>query len=121
VTAVSVAWPGGQAASVTRAPGIEVLAGVWVLAPSQGETARSPVVVSGTASVFEATVTWEVDRPDGTVVAHGIAMTPIAAPWRGPWSFTGSLPPGSYVVLAYAVSARHGSHTWPDSRTIAVR
>jgi hypothetical protein len=92
-----------------------------VLAPTQGATVSSPVTVSGTASVFEATVTWEVDRADGTRVAHGIAMAPIAAPGRGPWSVTVTLPPGTYVVTAYAVSAKDGSHTWPDTKRFVVR
>jgi len=121
VSSVTIDWPGGRAAALTRAAGIHVLASVWVLAPTQGADVRSPVTVSGTASVFEATVSWQVDRPDGTVVARGTAMTPIAAPARGPWSFTVSLPPGTYLVLAYAVSAKDGSHTWPDSKTFTVR
>lgn len=120
VQAVTVAYPGGRATAVVRAPGIQVLASVWVLAPAQGAAVSSPVTLSGTASVFEAVVSWEVDRADGTPVAHGSAMTPIAAPGRGPWAVTVTLPPGSYLVKAYAVSAKDGSHTWPDTKRFTV-
>jgi len=121
VRAVTVAWPGGQVAAATRAPDATVLASVWVLSPAQGAAVSSPVTLSGTASVFEATVTWEVDRADGAPVAHGFAMASIGAPGRGPWSVTVALPPGSYLLKAYAVSPKDGSHTWTDTKAFTVR
>lgn len=121
IRAVTVVYPGGQATSVVRAPTINVLASVWLLAPTDGSTVSSPVTLSGTASVFEATVSWEVDQTDGTVVAHGSAMAPIGAPGRGPWSTTVSLPAGTYVAKAYAISAKDGSVTWTDSKAFTVK
>ena len=121
VRAVTVVYPGGESTAVTRAPGIQVLASVWVLGPTQGATVSSPVTISGTAAAFEATVAWQVDRLDGTVAARGSAMTTIGAPGRGPWSTVLTLPPGTYVVRAYVVSAKDGSITWPDTKTFTIR
>jgi Immunoglobulin-like domain of bacterial spore germination/Sporulation and spore germination len=121
IHAVTVVYPGGQATAVVRSPALNVLASVWLLTPTDGSSVSSPVTLSGTASVFEATVNWEVDRADGTVVAQGSAMAPIGAPGRGPWSTTVTLPAGSYVAKAFAISAKDGSITWTDSKAFTVR
>jgi hypothetical protein len=115
---VTVVYPGGQSAATSRAPAVQTLASVWLLTPTGSTT--SPVTLSGTASVFEATVTWEVDTLSGTKVASGTAMATIGAPARGTWSVTVSLPPGKYVAKAYAVSAKDGSQTWPDTKVFSV-
>jgi hypothetical protein len=120
IHAVTVLYPGGRSIAA-RMPGLDVLASVWVLSPAEGASVASPVTIGGTASVFEATVTWEVDRPDGTVVAQGNAMAALGAPGRGPWSVQVPLAPGQYVVKAYAISAKDGSTTWPDTKTFTVR
>ncbi len=121
IRAVTVVYPGGQSTAVVRAPAVNVLASVWLLAPIDGSSVSSPVTLSGTASVFEAVVNWEVDRTDGTVVAQGSAMATIGGPGRGPWSTTVSLPAGSYVAKAFEISAKDGSVTWTDSKAFTVR
>jgi hypothetical protein len=121
VTAVSVTWPGGSVGPTARGAQWLVLAPVWVLTPVDGSTVRSPVTISGTASVFEATLSWEVDRPDGTKVRSGSAMATIGAPQRGTWSVSVPLPPGTYVVKALVYSAEDGRPTWVDSKTVTVR
>jgi hypothetical protein len=103
----------------TRGAAIDVLGIVWLLQPTLGATESSPVTLSGTAMVFEATVNWEVDRPDGTIVQSGNAMTPEAFV-NGPWSTTVQLPPGDYVAKAYEASAKDGSKTWIDSKPFTV-
>jgi hypothetical protein len=121
VTKVAVAYPGGSVAPTARAPQWRVLAPVWILTPASGSTVHSPVVVSGTASVFEATVAWEVDRTDGSKVTGGSTMASIGAPGRGTWSVTVPLPAGSYVVKAWETSMKDGRATWTDSKSVTVR
>jgi hypothetical protein len=105
--------------SQTRDTAIDTLAPVWLLQPTQDATVASPVTLSGVAMVFEATVNWEVDTTDGTMVQQGSAMTPQAFV-QGPWSVTVTLPPGQYVAKAYAASAKDGSKTWIDSKPFTV-
>jgi hypothetical protein len=106
---------------VARGATYSTLAMVWLLAPTNGGTVSSPVAFSGIAEVYEATVNWEVDRPDGTVVAQGNAMASQAAPGRWPWSASVTLPPGRYVLKAYAISPKDGSVQWPDTKSFTVR
>jgi Immunoglobulin-like domain of bacterial spore germination/Sporulation and spore germination len=117
---VTVIYPGGRATNVTRAVSYEALAMVWILTPADGATVSSPVTISGIASVFEATVNWEVDRADGSVVIQGFTNASIGAPGRGSWSDTVSLPAGSYVLRAYEISPKDGSITWPDTKAFTV-
>jgi Immunoglobulin-like domain of bacterial spore germination/Sporulation and spore germination len=122
VTTVVVSYgPGGYGSqTLHRNPAIDTLALVWLLTPSYGTTVHSPVVLSGQAQVFEATVSWEIDTPGGTVVTTGNAMTPEAFV-VGPWKATVTLPPGQYVAKAYAISMADSSRTWIDSKPFTVR
>jgi hypothetical protein len=121
VSAVSVTWPGGSVGPTRRVAQWLVLAPVWVLTPVDGSTVRSPLTIAGSASVFEATVSWEVDRTDGTKVKSGSTMATIGAPQRGLYSVSVPLPPGTYVVKALEFSAEDGRPTWVDSKTVTVR
>lgn len=64
--------------------------------PVPGATAPSPLVVTGEAAVFEATLPWSVTR-DGTTVRTGVASTAEGQRFA-PFRFTVDLPPGRYVV-----------------------
>jgi hypothetical protein len=120
VAAVTVTYPGGSSGAVGRVVDWQILAPVWVLAPVDGAHASSPLKLSGTASVFEATVSWQVARADGTVAASGAAMATIGAPGRGAWSVSVPLPPGTYTVTAWEASAQDGRVTWPDTKVVVV-
>jgi hypothetical protein len=109
--------PGHPAsASFTRPtdPGtvLEQVAPIWVDQPVRGAavTAGAPLTVNGVASVFEATVEWELLR-NGQRVDNGVTTASEAAPARGTYSFTTrkSLVTGSYVVRVFASSAKDGS------------
>jgi hypothetical protein len=123
-TVKAVAFAYGSAGSFgtpqVRGAAIDTLGIVWLLTPGYGATVSSPVTLAGTAMVFEATMNWEIDRPDGTMVASGTAMTPQAFV-NGPWSTTVTLPPGDYVAKAFEASAEDGSKTWIDSKPFTVR
>ncbi|WP_392545220.1 Gmad2 immunoglobulin-like domain-containing protein [Oryzobacter telluris] len=88
----------------------EDLAPIWVTSPTRGQVLRAgPVTVEGEASVFEATVSWQLLR-DGAVVDEGHVMASIGAPGRGTYAVPlGTLAPGSYAVRVYEVSAQDGT------------
>ena len=117
---VTVVYHGGQATALTRAVSYLALAPVWLSAPVEGATVSSPVAFNGIAEVFEAHVNWEVDAAGGAVVAQGFAMATQGAPGRFPWSATVTLPPGTYLLKAFAISPKDGSVTWPDTKRFTV-
>ena len=120
VKRVRVAAPGLPAAAPAgRAEQAGVLAPVWLLDPVDGAAMAGAMTVSGTASVFEATVSVEVRR--GTdVVARATATASVGAPGRGDWKATMAVPPGDYVVAAYEVSAKDGSRLAVDTKRVTV-
>ncbi|MBW0125601.1 GerMN domain-containing protein [Pseudonocardia sp. KRD-176] len=69
---------------------------VQIDAPGHGATVAGPLVVTGEAAVFEATLPWEVLR-DGAVVASGVTGTAEGQVFAA-FSFSVDLPPGDYVV-----------------------
>ena len=83
---------------------------ILVERPALGETVTSPVRVSGTASVFEATLQVRLIGPDGETLGDQVVTASEGAPGRGtfsvelPFSATG---PGT--VEAYTISAADGS------------
>jgi hypothetical protein len=118
ITAVVIRWPGGATAPLRRED-VRWLAAVWVLAPTQGATVDRVFTLSGTASVFEGTVSWQLRRGT-TVVASGVATT-LGAPARGTWQVRVTAPaPGAYTVVAYEQSAKDGSLTAPDTKDLTV-
>lgn len=95
-----------------------ILASIWVDAPYDGQLVPSgtAVAVSGVASVFEASLAWEVVTAPAhgtpTTVASGHTMAAGGAPTRGAYSFRlPTLPDGSYEVVVRAYSAKDGSVT----------
>ena len=94
------------------------LAPIWVTAPGRDATLPSgkPVVVKGEATVFEATVSWELLK--GTsVVKKGHATATVGAPERGTFSFgLGSLAAGDYNIRVFEVSAADGTTVNAEKR-----
>ncbi|MEX2289356.1 MAG: Gmad2 immunoglobulin-like domain-containing protein [Mycobacteriales bacterium] len=101
---------------VSRAPAAEVLGPVW-LDVEEGGTIRGDF--GGTATVFEATVSWEFRQGD-RVVQEGFSTASEGAPGRGDWTGTADVPPGDYELWAYESSARDGSVTWLDTKRVTV-
>lgn len=88
----------------------EDLAAIWVTSPRPDQlvSATQPVTVTGQAIVFEATVSWELDR-DGTKVRSGHTMASAGAPQQGSYSIQlGTLPAGSYSIRVFEVSQADG-------------
>jgi Immunoglobulin-like domain of bacterial spore germination len=99
------------------------LAPIWVTTPSRGAVlpASKSVMVTGDASVFEATLAWELRR-GATVVKHGTTMAAIGAPGRGPYSISlGKLAAGTYSIRVWEASAKDGSVAAERDVTFSVR
>ena len=88
----------------------EDLAPIWVTSPTRGqELPAGPVTVTGEASVFEATVSWQLLREGGAVVDDGFVTASAGAPGRGTFEIgLGTLAPGAYAVRVYELSAEDG-------------
>ncbi len=100
----------------------EDLAPIWVTSPSRGQVlpAAKPVTVTGQATVFEATVQWQLS---GAARRSGHAMATIGAPGRGTYSIPlGTLAPGSYTIRVFEPSAKgDGSLVADKSVSFTVR
>jgi hypothetical protein len=101
---------------VSRAPAAEILGPVW-LDVREGGTVSGEF--GGTATVFEATVSWEL-RQGNRVVQEGFSTATEGAPGRGAWTGTADVPPGDYQLWAYESSAEDGSITWLDTKRVTV-
>lgn len=110
--------------SVSRGSTADVLAPIWVLEPAQGTRVGRTFTVKGSATVFEATVSWAVTRPgSSTQLAHGFVTATKGAPERGDFTVSVTLPAGTtgdVVFTAWESSANDGSVQHPDSKTYRV-
>ena len=89
---------------------------VWLDVPEGGTIDGA---FGGSATVFEATVSWALRQGD-RVVQEGFSTATIGAPERGEWTAEADVPPGDYVLWAYESSARDGSITWLDTKSVTV-
>ena len=101
---------------LTRGPAAEVLGPVWLDLAEGGTFAGS---FGGTASVFEATVSWELRQGD-RVVKEGFSTASTGAPGRGEWNATVSAPAGTYDLWAFESSAKDGSRMFVDSKRVTL-
>lgn len=110
--------------ALTRGDQSTTLAPVWVVEPAHNAKVSRTFTVKGTASVFEATVSWAVTRPgSSTQLAHGFVTASNGAPARGDFTVAVSLPAGTtgdVVFTAWESSAEDGSVLFPDSKTYRV-
>jgi hypothetical protein len=94
-----------------------VLGPVWL---DLQEGAALPGRFGGTASVFEATVSWQL-RQGERVVREGFSTASTGAPGRGEWSAVVDAPAGSYELWAFESSAEDGSITWLHTKRVTIR
>lgn len=106
--------------TLTPAAPENILAAVQIESPQHGATVSSPVTFSGEATVFEATVSWQVTTPDGELVEDGFVTASEGAPGRGDWAAEVELDPGDYVFRAFESSAEDGSETHVDDKAFTV-
>lgn len=110
--------------TLTRGRSTDVIAPIWVIEPGQGARVGRTFTVKGTATVFEATVSWSVTRPgSSTKIKSGYVTATKGAPERGDFTVTVTLPAGTtgdVVFTAWESSAQDGSVLFPDSKTYRV-
>lgn len=118
VTITLAGQPLQGAAHLQRADLEAVLPKILVESPTPGQTVTSPLQVSGIANVFEGTVTYSVNAPDGAALDHGFT-TVTGLEWgnSGPFAFTSNYPAnipaqqhGLGRVIVWEVSMKDGSH-----------
>jgi Immunoglobulin-like domain of bacterial spore germination len=94
--------------SLTRDDFAAYLPPILIEAPAPGATVPQTFRVSGTASVFEATLVVQLVR-DGKVLSKQTVTASEGAPGRGTFDETFSASPGALVVTAFAPSAADGT------------
>ncbi len=102
----------------SRSPALETLGNVWVLAPEQGSTVSSPVVVRVYGTGFEGNVPLKVFR-GGTEVASTAVTTMMGG--FATAQTTVSLPAGSYELRAYNDNGRDATLQLWDTKAFTVR
>ena len=81
---------------------------IFIESPAPGAHVQPTVRVSGTASVFEATLVVQLVR-DGKVLAKQTVTASEGAPGRGTFTATFTTSPGAVVVAAFSPSAADGT------------
>ena len=104
--------------AVRRAPAAETLGPVWIDLEEGATLAEQRF--GGSATVFEATVSWQLRQGDA-VVQEGFSTATTGAPERGEWEATADVPPGTYELWAFESSAMDGSITWLDTKAVTFR
>jgi hypothetical protein len=105
-------------APLTAADPYRVRALVEIDDPVDGVRVGSPVVVSGEAAVFEATLLWEV-RAGGRVVEAGVAATTEGQRFA-PYRFEVPLPAGDYEIVVSEDDPSDGAGRPPMSDVVRV-
>jgi Immunoglobulin-like domain of bacterial spore germination len=98
----------GGRTGLTRGDFRRYLPPILVLTPPAGSTVASTFHVSGTASVFEATLVVQLVR-NGKLLAKKSVMASEGAPGRGSFDSTFHATRGPLVVQAFSPSAVDGS------------
>jgi hypothetical protein len=73
----------GEQSEPTEPTGTSALRPIEVESPAAGDTVTSPVLISGTADVYEATVSMEIRDEVGQVVGRGFATATCGTGCRG--------------------------------------
>ena len=110
----------------TRPPSDQLyqdLAPIWITAPARDQVlpAGKAVTVQGLAIVFEANVSWELQRGT-TQVKNGHTSASAGAPVQGKYTIgLGVLPAGDYSIRVWEASAKDGSVAAEKTVSFSVR
>src|SRR5207244_12311776 len=105
---------------LTRADVAAFVPPILVEKPASGATVPETFTISGTASVFEATLVVEVRRA-GKVLSRQTVTASEGAPSRGSFSATVHAPAGNVTLAVYSPSAADGSHQHEQDLRLTVR
>ena len=93
-------------------PLLSARGGILVKEPLANTRVRSPLTISGEASVFEAALIWQVTDTAGRVLASGFTTATAGAPQKGTFTITATYadPPSDIIGFAevYTRSPRDG-------------
>jgi hypothetical protein len=93
-------------------PLLSARGGILVKEPLANTKVRSPLTISGEASVFEAALVWQVTDTAGRVLASGFTTATVGAPSKGTFSVTATFqdPPSDIIGFAevYTRSPKDG-------------
>ncbi len=93
-------------------PLLSARGGILVKQPLANTRVRSPLTISGEASVFEAALIWQVTDTAGRVLASGFTTATAGAPAKGTFTITATYqdPPSDIIGFAevYTRSPRDG-------------
>jgi hypothetical protein len=83
-------------------PLLSARGGILVKEPLANTRVRSPLTISGEASVFEAALIWQVTDTAGRVLASGFTTATAGAPAKGTFSITATYqdPPSDIIGFA---------------------
>jgi hypothetical protein len=94
-------------------PLLSARGGILVKEPLANTKVRSPLTISGEATVFEAALVWQVTDTAGRVLAGGITTASAGAPQKGTFSIIASYtdPPSDVIGFAevFTRSPRDGT------------
>lgn len=89
------------------------LPAILVESPAPGEAVTSPLTVSGSSNVFEATHQLNITDPDGLIIAEKVVTATSGSGTRGTWSETVEYGPvkrdGLGAIIVFELSAKDGS------------
>ncbi len=110
----------GGRSGLTRANVVAFAPVILIEQPTSGSSVPPTFTVSGTASVFEATLVVELRR-NGAVLSKQTVTASEGAPARGTFSVTVRAPsPGPATVVAYAPSAEDGTPQHEQQAAVTV-
>ncbi|GAA4369898.1 Gmad2 immunoglobulin-like domain-containing protein [Nocardioides caricicola] len=122
-------WREGQRGSspVSALPQNDVLSLMSISDPAEGNAYEGSMIARGRANAYEATVVWEVRRPDGETVREGYTTATGTGDklygWETEVDLSG-LAPGEYLFVAVNPDPSGGAEQsllFTDTRTITVR
>jgi hypothetical protein len=90
---------------------VDLLAPIVIESPLPGDSVTSPIRVTGTANVFEATVSFEIRDAADKVVMRGFTTATSGTGTRGTFDTELAVPgfEGPATIVAFEASAEDGS------------
>lgn len=83
-------------------PLLSARGGILVKEPLANTRVRSPLTISGEASVFEAALVWQVTDTAGRVLASGFTTATAGAPQKGTFSITATYADPAADIIGFA-------------------
>jgi hypothetical protein len=83
-------------------PLLSARGGILVKEPLANTKVRSPLTISGDASVFEAALIWQVTDTAGRVLASGFTTATAGAPAKGTFSITATFQDPASDIIGFA-------------------